>query len=84
MERYTNMRPLPTSVHATTLVLLVNMAIGLFGGPAWLIGTLFITGPLLVLWMVWQVLNDHTVPMRDLEGDEHWGYQDKPDLRPQR
>lgn len=78
------MRPLPTAVHVTTLVLLMNMAIGLFGGPAWLIGGLFITGPVLVLWMVWKVLHDHSVPMRELEGEEQWGYQDKPDLRPER
>lgn len=84
MERYSHMRPVPPSVHVTSLVLLTNMAIGLFGGPSWLIGVLFITGPALVLWMVWQVLHDQDVPMRNLEDDEHWGYQDKPDLRPER
>ncbi len=76
------MRPVPASVHAATLVLLTNMAIGLLGGPPWLIGGLFITGPVLMIVMVWQVLHDKTVPMRDLEEDEDWGYQDKPDLRP--
>ncbi len=84
LERYTSMRPVPVSVHVASLVLLINMAIGLWGGPPWLIGGLFISGPALVIWMVWQVLNDHSVPMRDLEGDEQWGYQDKPDLRPER
>lgn len=84
MERYSSVRPLPASVHVASLVLLINMAIGFLGGPAWLIGGLFITGPVLVLWMVWQVLHDQSVPMRDLEEDEHWGYQDKPDMRPER
>lgn len=76
------MRPVPTSVHAATLVILTNMAIGLLGGPQWLIGVLFITGPVLMLLMVWQVLQDKSLPMRDLEEDEDWGYQDLPDLRP--
>jgi hypothetical protein len=80
--RSSNMRPVPLSVHITTLVLLINMIIGLVGGPAWMIGTLFLTGPLLVLWMVWQVLHDDTLPMRDLENGENWGYQDRRGLRP--
>lgn len=76
------MRPVPIAVHVTSLVLLLNMAIGLFGGPAWLIGTLFLTGPFLVVWMVYRVLKDDSLPMRDLEEGEDWGYQDKTDLRP--
>lgn len=76
------MRPVPHSVHITTLVLLVNMVIGLVGGAAWMIGGLFIAGPVLVLWMVWQVLHDDSLPMRDLENNEQWGYQDRPRLRP--
>jgi hypothetical protein len=76
------MRPLPSSVHVASLVLLINMALGLFGGPAWLIGALFLTGPMLVLWMVWQVLNDRSLPMRELGEAEDWGYQDRPDIRP--
>lgn len=76
------MRPVPHSVHITTLVLLVNMVIGLVGGAAWMIGGLFIAGPVLVLWMVWQVLHDDSLPMRDLENNEQWGYQDRPGLRP--
>lgn len=78
------MRPLPLSVHVATLVLLTNMAIGLLGGPPWLIGGLFISGPAFVIWMVWQVLQDKSVPMRELHDEEEWGYQDRPDLRPYR
>lgn len=76
------MRNLPRSVHITTFVLLINMVIGLVGGPFWMIGGLFLAGPVLVLWMVWQVLHDKTLPMRDLEPGEQWGYQDRPELRP--
>ncbi len=66
----------------TSLVLLVNMVIGLVGGPAWLIGGLFLSGPVLVVWMVYSVLRDNSLAMRDLgEGDE-WGYQDRPEIRP--
>lgn len=75
-------RPLPSSVHVVSSVLLLNMAIALFGASGWLIGTLLVSGPFLMVWMVWQVLRDQSLPMRDLEAGETWGYQDRPDLRP--
>lgn len=64
------------------MVLLTYMAIGLLGGPPWLIGIVFVSGPVLLLLMVWQVLQDKSLSMHDLEQDEDWGYQDLPDLRP--
>ncbi|HQW86611.1 MAG TPA: hypothetical protein PLH93_05470 [Flavobacteriales bacterium] len=72
----------PLAVHVTTAVLCLNIALGLFGGPAWLIGGLILPGPALVLWLVWSVLRDRSVPIRDLGPREQWGYQDRPDLRP--
>ncbi|MBK9274724.1 MAG: hypothetical protein IPM49_09315 [Flavobacteriales bacterium] len=36
----------------------------------------------LVLWLVWSVLRDRSVPVRDLGAREQWGYQDRPDIRP--
>ncbi|MBL8011590.1 MAG: hypothetical protein JNJ64_13380 [Flavobacteriales bacterium] len=73
---------LPPAVHVTTALLCLNLALGLFGGPPWLIGGLVLVGPGLVLWMVWSVLKDRSVAVRDLDPHEAWGYQDRPDLRP--
>jgi threonine/homoserine/homoserine lactone efflux protein len=76
------MRPLPIAVHVATSVLLVNMLVALLDGPGWLVALLFLAGPALVLWMVWQVLRDKSMPMAELEAQEEWGYQDRRDLRP--
>ncbi|MBX2978244.1 MAG: hypothetical protein KF905_03025 [Flavobacteriales bacterium] len=80
--RSLNMRPVPVAVHAATGVLLVNMLIAAVGGPGWLIGILFLAGPVLVVAMVWSVLKDRTVPMDELAEGQEWGYQDRRDLRP--
>lgn len=45
-------------------------------------GLIFALSPLLLIWMVLSVLKDKSVKVPDLEGDEHWGYQDRPDIRP--
>lgn len=76
------MRSLPSSVHVVTSVLLLNMAVGLTGGPPWLIGSLLLSTPFLVIWMVVQVLKDGGAQINDLPAGDHWGYQDRPDLRP--
>lgn len=76
------MRPLPTAVHVVTIVLLVNMLVALLDGPHWLVAVLLLAGPALVVWMVWQVLRDKSLPMAELEAHEEWGYQDRRDLRP--
>ncbi len=76
------MRKLPISVHIVTLALLVNVLLGLFDGPGGLVLTMFLAGPFLMVWMVLHVLKDRSVPVRDLEEGEQWGYQDRPDLHP--
>lgn len=81
-SRSFGMNTLPRSVAVATGAAALNVFVALTSSPPWLIGTLFITCPALVLWMVWQVLTDRSAPMRDLEGDEQWGYQDRPNLRP--
>lgn len=75
------MRRLPIAVHVVTMVLLVNMLVALLDGPHWLVAVLLLAGPALVLWMVWQVLHDKSLPMAELEANEEWGYQDRRDLR---
>lgn len=44
-------------------------------------GLIFALSPLLVIWMVISVLKDKSVKVPDLEDYEHWGYQDRPDLK---
>lgn len=76
------MNTLPRSVPVVTGAAALNVIVALTAAPEWVIGTLFVSGPALVLWMVWQVLTDRSAPVRELEGEEQWGYQDRPDLRP--
>lgn len=82
LPRCGNMDRLPPAVHVTTTVLCIHIALALFGGPGWLIAGMLLAGPCLVIWLVWSVLRDRSVPVRDLEAREQWGYQDRPDLRP--
>ncbi|MFN3874315.1 MAG: hypothetical protein ACK4L7_00180 [Flavobacteriales bacterium] len=76
------MRPLPASVHVATGMALVNAAMVALRPSEGVIITLFIICPLIVIWMVWQVLRDRSVPVRDLKQGEEWGYQDKPGPSP--
>ena len=76
------MRPVPIAVHVATLVLLVNMCAALLDAPGAIVLPLFLLGPVLVVWMVVQVLRDKEVPTRELKAGAHWGYQDRPDLEP--
>lgn len=75
------MRPLPASVHVATGMALVNAAMVSLRPSDGVIITLFTICPLIVVWMVWQVLRDRSVPVRDLKQGEEWGYQDRPGLR---
>jgi hypothetical protein len=76
------MRPLPFSVYVVTAIVLLNMVVALSNAPGLLIATLLLTGPLLMVWMVWQVLHDQTQKIPELGEGEDWGYQDRLDLRP--
>ncbi|MBL8003256.1 MAG: hypothetical protein JNL05_14985 [Flavobacteriales bacterium] len=78
------MRPLPRSVALVTLLVPVNILVALVGGPYWLLGTLFLLGPMAVLWMVWNVLRDTSAPQPELPSAAEWGYQDRADLVPVR
>lgn len=75
------MHPLPRSVGLVNLLVPVNALVALVGGPQWLIGSLFLLGPLAVLWLVWSVLRDTSVPQPVLPAEAEWGYQDRADLR---
>jgi threonine/homoserine/homoserine lactone efflux protein len=77
------MRPVPVSVHVATTVLFINILAALLDAPGWIVIPLFLFGPGFVHWMVFQVLRDkeHGDAPRLGKG-EHWGYQDRPDLKP--
>jgi membrane protein implicated in regulation of membrane protease activity len=78
------MSTLPRSVALVTLLVPVNVLVALVGGPYWLLGTLFLLGPLAVLWMVWNVLRDTSATQPELPTEAEWGYQDRADLVPVR
>jgi hypothetical protein len=41
---------------------------------------LFAAAPFLMGWMVWTVLQDRSLRMKDLGEEQEWGYQDRSDL----
>lgn len=76
------MRPLPSAVHIVTGVLLLNMLVAVMDLPAWGYSILFAAAPFLMIWLAWTVLRDRSVPMRDLQDGDEWGYQDRSDIAP--
>jgi membrane protein implicated in regulation of membrane protease activity len=76
------MRPLPSAVHIVTGVLLLNMLVALMDLPLWVYFLLFAAAPFLMIWLAWTVLRDRSVPMRDLQDGDEWGYQDRRDIAP--
>lgn len=76
------MRVLPSSVHVVTSVLLANMLAAALDLPMWVYFALFAAAPFLMLWLVWTVLQDRSVPLKDLGEEQEWGYQDRADLDP--
>jgi len=76
------MRPLPSAVHIVTGVLLLNMLVALMDLPLWVYFLLFAAAPFLMIWLAWTVLRDRSVPMRDLQDGDEWGYQDRTDIAP--
>ncbi len=78
------MRSVPRSVLIVTAVLIASVVLAEFPAPLWLMQAVVLAGWCLVVWMVLDVLRDRSAHVRQLEPDEHWGYQDRPDLRPVR
>jgi membrane protein implicated in regulation of membrane protease activity len=76
------MRPLPSAVHIVTGVLLLNMLVALMDLPLWVYFLLFAAAPFLMIWLAWTVLRDRSVPVRDLQDGDEWGYQDRRDIAP--
>ncbi|MCG7857609.1 hypothetical protein MD537_11540 [Flavihumibacter sediminis] len=60
-----------------TLYLLVYVILYVLGAGSGLVTILFTLSPLVVLWLVFTVLKDDSVPVRELEDGEEWGYADR-------
>ncbi|WP_332732181.1 hypothetical protein [Flavihumibacter sp.] len=60
-----------------TLYLLVYVILYVLGAGSGLVTILFTLSPLVVLWLVFTVLKDDSVPVRELEDGEEWGYGDR-------
>lgn len=60
-----------------TLYLLVYVILYVLGAGSGLVTILFTFSPLVVLWLVFTVLKDDSVPVRELEDGEEWGYADR-------
>ncbi len=76
------MRFFPRSVILVSAVLLLNMLLALLEGPGWMVGTLFLAAPFLVVWMVLRVLREPDDQYPELPPGDAWGYRDRPELRP--
>lgn len=76
------MGPLPSAVHIVTGALLLNMLVALMDLPLWVYFLLFAAAPFLMIWLAWTILRDRSVPMRDLQDGDEWGYQDRRDIAP--
>lgn len=75
------MATVPWPVLLVTLLLVLNTALASLGVLPSVVHVLSCSGLVLVPWMVVRVLRDTSVSIREL-GDDEWGYQDRPDLRP--
>lgn len=65
-------------VFVATLYLLVYTLLAVFNIQIPLVFLLFSFSPVIVIWMVYKVLTADVGPIRELEENEHWGYQDRP------
>ena len=74
------MRRLPIAVHIVTGAVLLNMLVAGLNVPDWIPLLLFTASPILMVWLVWAVLRDRSMVMRDLPEGAEWGYQDRVDL----
>lgn len=77
------MSNVPWPVLLVTLLLVLNTGLASLGLLPGMVHAVSSAGLLLVPWMVIRVLRDTSTSVRDL-GDDEWGYQDRPDLRPGR
>ncbi|WP_158826783.1 hypothetical protein [Mucilaginibacter lacusdianchii] len=66
-----------TAVISATIYLLVYMILFSTGLSISILSYLFLTSPLVLIWMVFTILKDDTSLYPELEAEEEWGYKDK-------
>jgi hypothetical protein len=66
------------AVAVVTTALALYTFLGAVNAPYRLMAFIFTLSPLLVAWMVWNVLTDDTRKAPELGEGEEWGYADRP------
>jgi membrane protein implicated in regulation of membrane protease activity len=64
-------------VLVATFYLLVYTILAVLNIQIPLVFIMFSLSPIVVIWMVYRVLTADVGPIRELEENEHWGYQDQ-------
>ena len=67
-----------TAVAVVTTALALYTLLGAVNAPYRLMAFIFTLSPILVVWMVWNVLTDDTQKVAELGEGEEWGYADSP------
>jgi hypothetical protein len=63
-------------VYVATAYLFLYTLLAVLNIQVPLVFLLFSFSPIIVIWMVYKVLTADVGPIRELEENEHWGYQD--------
>jgi len=69
-------------VFVVSLLLLAYALLVLLEPGSWLIGLIFFLSPLLVIWLVCNVIRFGEYRGRELRGNEEWGYTDREFSKP--
>jgi len=62
---------------AVTSFLLVYTIMCRLDVPVEVLSIMYLLSPFVVIWMALVVLKDNSSPVKELEKNEEWGYQDK-------
>ncbi len=69
-------------VFVVSLLLLAYALLVLLEPGSWLIGLIFLLSPVLVIWLVCNVIRFGEYQGRELRGNEEWGYTDREFSKP--
>lgn len=75
------MKRVNTIVILVTLYLVAYTIVFHSNPPQWLPALMFTLSPFLVVYMVYSVLRYDTYDGPELQPNEEWGYQDKPEIK---
>ena len=68
--------PIPVTISVTVILVLYNIFI-VTGAASDIVTIIFCISPLLMIWLVLAIIKKGNYTGRDLDSDEHWGYQDR-------